>query len=93
MAQIDPFKASNGVPNFAPRQAEAVDLSSANYTPQQVTKRIYVGVAGHLIVIMADGDGITPVTFTSLAAGFYDLQIKTFVKTGTTATNLVALYG
>ena len=91
MAQTDPFRAANNRPNFAARKAQAVDISSTDFTPDQVMKEIYVGSTGDLVAIMADDTA--PVTFKTVPVGRYALQIKTVVKTGTTAANIVALFG
>lgn len=50
---------------------------------------VYVGVAGDLKVVMADG---TTVVFTAAPVGYHPLQISRVFATGTAATNLVALY-
>jgi hypothetical protein len=53
------------------------------------TRAIYVGVAGNIVARMADG-GV--VTFSNVPVGIYPLSITMVVASGTTATNLVALY-
>lgn len=51
---------------------------------------IYVGGAGNMVVVMADGVAIT---LTGVTAGtIYALRAQRVNATGTTATNLVALY-
>jgi hypothetical protein len=65
--------------------SDTVDLTSP-------TRGLYVGVSGDVVAIMAD-DGTTSVTFTGLAAGVvHPLRVKRVKSTGTTATNIVALY-
>jgi hypothetical protein len=91
MAQVDPFKAANVIPTYPSRRAQAVDISSTDFTPEQVTKALYVGVAGDVVAILADN--LDPVTFKGMPVGLHALQIKTVVKTGTGATNMVALFG
>ena len=55
-----------------------------------LTRAIYVGVAGNVKVDMeTTGTGIT---FTALPVGIHRLRVKRVYATGTTATNLVALY-
>lgn len=54
-----------------------------------VTRGIYVGVTGNLAVQMADGQ---TVTFTALPVGFHPIQAQIILATGTTATNILALY-
>jgi len=51
---------------------------------------VYVGVAGAIKALMADG---TTATFTNLLAGvMYPLAIKKVFATGTVATGVIALY-
>lgn len=55
------------------------------------SRGLYVGGAGDLVVRLGFND--TPITFVGLLAGnIYPLQAKRVHATGTTATNLVALY-
>jgi hypothetical protein len=52
-----------------------------------VTRGLYVGVAGDVAVHMADGDAVT---FTALSAGvFHPIRVKRVLATGTAATNVV----
>jgi hypothetical protein len=54
------------------------------------TRGIYVGGAGNISVIMADG---TTALLTALSVGVvHDLSIKRVNATGTTATAILALY-
>lgn len=51
---------------------------------------LYVGVAGDMVVQMANsGDEIT---FTAAPNGYHPIQVKKVLETGTTATNIVALW-
>lgn len=79
--------------------AEAIDLTSADWSAPveginealpQATSGIYVGGAGDLNVVMV-GDGGT-VTFKAHAAGYAPLKVVKVFKSGTTATNLIALF-
>ena len=67
----------------------AVDISSADDTFTNPTRSIYVGGAGVLIVRGLDGQNCT---FTAAAAGYHPLACVAVVRTGTTATNMVALF-
>lgn len=67
---------------------------SATVTPSDVTvfpvcRELYVGVTGNLTVRMADGQ---TQLFTAAYAGYHPLQVDMVMVTGTTATNIVALY-
>lgn len=63
-------------------------------TPSDVTiipacRGLFVGGAGNIAVVMAGG---TSVTFTGVVAGILPIQVSQVKATGTTATNIVALY-
>lgn len=54
------------------------------------TRGIYIGGAGNLAVRMIDG---TEVTFTAVIVGaMYDLAVIRVLDTGTTASDIVAVY-
>lgn len=64
--------------------SDTVDLSSG------VTKGIYVGVEGDITVKMSDD---TVVTFKALAPGtIHPIAVKRVYATGTSATNILAVY-
>jgi len=68
-------------------KAVAVTKSDATIIPP--TRGLYVGVAGDLVVTMADGE--TPITFKAAPVGYHPLQvIQVLAATG--ATDIVALY-
>jgi hypothetical protein len=55
-----------------------------------VTRGLYVGVTGDVVVVTANGD---EVTLTALAAGvFHPIRVKQVKSTNTTATNIVGVY-
>ncbi|MGX2958055.1 spike base protein, RCAP_Rcc01079 family [Peribacillus sp. JNUCC 23] len=63
------------------------DSTDLTTTP---TKGIYIGGTGDLKVTMLDG---TTVTFKSISAGaIHPLSVKRVFATGTTATNILAVY-
>lgn len=71
-------------------QLSAINVTPSDSTVLAQTRGIYVGGAGNVAVTMADG---TAVTFNALAVGVVHLLSVSQVKaTGTTATNIVALY-
>jgi hypothetical protein len=74
---------------FGCDNAEAVDLSSTDYTPTHTVRRLYVGGAGNVKV---DTIGGQTLTFQAAPVGFLDVRAKKVYKTGTTATNIVALW-
>lgn len=69
--------------------AAAVTTSDSTVLP--ITRALYVGGAGNLAVTM--GEDENNVTFVGVLAGMvYPLQVSKVLATGTTATNIVALY-
>ncbi|MET3699349.1 hypothetical protein SAMN05877753_10212 [Bacillus oleivorans] len=68
--------------------ASAVTPNDVGTIPE--TKGILVGGAGNIAVTMKDGSSVT---LTGLSAGtIYPLSVTQVNLTGTTATNIVALY-
>src|SRR5262245_28466878 len=65
-----------------PAHSEAVDLSSTDYTPDETTRAIIVGVAGDVKVDTADGQsGVT----IPLPAGQWSMKLTKIYKVGTDA--------
>lgn len=57
-----------------------------------LTRGIYVGGSGDIVLVMAD-DGDTSVTFFGAVAGtLLPIRVARVLATGTTATNLVGVY-
>ena len=79
----------------AVRNIDHGQLSAATITPSDSTtfkqsRGLYIGGAGNVAVTMADG---TAMTFNALAVGVvHPLSVIQVKATGTTATNIVALY-
>jgi hypothetical protein len=68
----------------------AVAVTPSDSTVFNQTRGLFVGGAGNVAVTMADG---TTITFNGLAVGVVHLlSVKQVKATGTTATNIVALY-
>jgi hypothetical protein len=69
--------------------AEAINVSSADYTPAVTCRGIYVGGAGDVALTTMGGSAIT---FKAVPAGtFMPVSFTSVQHTGTTATNLLAL--
>ena len=66
----------------------AVEVTKSDSTVIPITRALYVGVTGNLVVRMADG---MSVTFSDVAAGIFPIQVD-MVLDATTAANIVALY-
>lgn len=73
-------------------KATAVNLAStdATLTPN-VPRALYVGVSGDVIVKLKD-DTSTAITFKAAPVGILPVRAAVVVKSGTTATNILALY-
>lgn len=67
----------------------AVTPSDTIYLSGGVARGLYVGVSGDVAVVGVDD---TAVTFKALAVGYHPLICQRVNATGTTATNIVALY-
>lgn len=64
--------------------ADGSDLSLAP------TRGLYIGVSGDVKVDMLGGD--TAITFKAAPVGVLPIRVKRVYSTGTTATNILALY-
>ena len=58
-------------------------------TELEITRGLYVSVAGDLDLISAHGDAVL---FSAAANGYHPLQVQKVLATRTTATGIVALY-
>lgn len=67
----------------------AVAITPSDATEFPPTRSIYVGVSGNIAVTMVDGQ---TVTFLSVPIGIIALQVIKVLATGTTATDMIALY-
>lgn len=70
--------------------ADAVTTSDTAVIP--VTRSLYIGGTGDLVVHMADADSSSTVTFKAVPVGIFPVQVDMVFATGTTATNIVAMY-
>lgn len=74
----------------AARKGEAVDASVSDDTLLQACRALYVGGAGNVAVTMQGGGNLT---FVGVAAGtILPIACTTVLNSGTTATNIIALY-
>ena len=80
---ISPIKTTHPSAN-----AEAVTPADSDLS--FITRGIYIGGSGNLVVVMA-GTGAT-VTFNSVSAGIVYPIMASQIKAATTCTNVVALY-
>jgi hypothetical protein len=73
---------------LAPARNAAAVTPSDSAPLAYVTKKLWVGGAGNLAVIMANGE---TVTYTSVPAGTYlPIRVSQVKATGTSASNIVA---
>lgn len=83
---------------FAVTPNDTLDLTNPSSSASATTsyaKALYVGVTGNLAVITA-GDKSnnlqgTSVTFNNVPVGWFPVQVRRVMSTGTTASNIVAL--
>lgn len=70
--------------------SKAVAVTPSDSTELGVTRGLYIGGVGDVVVTMAEQG--TSITFSSVPAGtFLPLQVR-LVMAATSATNIVALY-
>lgn len=69
--------------------AVAVTPHDTNLLANEALKGLYVGVSGDVKVTTVDGEDIV---FKAAPVGVLNVQAKRVFSTGTTATNIVALY-
>lgn len=69
--------------------ATAITPTDGTGTQFQQCRALYIGTTGNLVVEMASGN---QVTLNSVPVGIIDIQVHRVLATGTTATNIVALY-
>lgn len=82
---------------FAVTPSDTMDLTNAgntNPTPSYA-KSLYVGTSGNIAIIAAgdksnNGQG-TSVTFSNVPAGWFPVQVRRVLNTGTSASGIVAL--
>lgn len=73
------------------KSAVAVDISSTDWSTSRITRGLYVGALGDVKVQFCDDGDSATVTLTGLAAGvWHPMQVQKVIKTGTTATGIVA---
>jgi hypothetical protein len=68
---------------------DAIAVTPSDATVIPVTRGLYVGTTGTLIVRTANGNNAT---FTNVAVGYHPLQVDMVLATGTTALGILALY-
>jgi len=70
---------------------KAVAVTKSDTVPlASVPRTIYVGVAGDITAILADDT--SAVLFKAVPVGPFPVMVKQIMATGTTATDIVALY-
>lgn len=90
MAEVKDFRGVRQNENFPSLGGVAVDLSVTDFTPTVgLCRAVWVGVTGNLACILADGSSVV---LTNVPVGRQLFAVKTFLKTNTTATGLVALF-
>ena len=76
-----------------PLNAKAISSPSDTVDLENFTRGIYVGGSGNVKVTMAGTEGDIDLTFVGLAAGIiHPIIAKRIWFTGTTATNIIAVW-
>lgn len=70
-------------------KAVAVTPSDSADLARNAIKGLYVGTTGNVKVTTVGG---LTVTFNTVPVGFFPVQVKRVWSTGTTASNIIALY-
>lgn len=84
------FSASNELPTRSLiRDALSVVPSDTVDLSKGVSRGLYIGGTGNIAVILSSG---TQITLNSIPVGFTNLSVSRVLSTGTSATNIVALY-
>ena len=86
MAATDKFVSQNKGLGSPLTTGEAVTPHDTNELTK-VSRALYIGVTGDLVVTMQDG---TTLTFKAVPVGLLPIRVK-IVKAATTATNILAL--
>lgn len=86
MAAIDTFKGR--ITNAPYTGGEAV-VPSDTVDQTNVSRALYVGVAGNVTAIMRDGQ---TVLFSNVPVGWHQLRVSRVKATGTAATNMVVVW-
>ncbi len=91
MATQPPVYSAQGVPDDSgPWSGVAIDLSSTDFTPTTYIRGIYVGVTGDITVDFASSG--TNILLKAVPVGYLAGHFTKVYKTGTAATNLVAVW-
>jgi len=76
---------------YQSKKAVAVTKSdTADILPY--AKALYVGTGGDLVIIPVGNRDQDPVTFKAHPVGYMPVQVRRVLSTGTTASQIVALY-
>jgi hypothetical protein len=67
----------------------AYAVTPGDSTTIETTRGLYIGTTGDLTVRMAGGMNVT---FATVPVGVFTVQVDRVLSTGTTASNIVALY-
>lgn len=71
------------------KSAAAVTPSDSADLTNGVCRSLYIGTTGNLAVLMSDGSSVS---FVAAPNGVFPIKVKRVLSTGTTATDIVALY-
>lgn len=89
MSITDRFLKKDGGSTAPARKAIPVTTSDSDLLVS-IPRGLYIGVSGDVKVTLADDN--TAVIFKSVPVGLLPVMVKQVFATGTTATNILALY-
>lgn len=85
----DPFSKLARSLNSPARSAAAITPSDSTDLTT-IPRALYIGVTGDVVVNMADSG--SAITFKAVAVGLFPIRVSRVKSTGTTATNIVAIW-
>lgn len=90
----DPSKDFNkGFPATPYQARQVADVTASDSTDfSTYPKALYVGVTGDVVVLPVENADGSTVTFKAHPVGYMPVQVRRVLSTGTTATNILALY-
>lgn len=88
MTPADQLKKSADALSQSANRYKAVDLTSTNFVSTDPFKGLHIGGDGNIVIVGVDGQAVT----LTVKAGVWPYGGSSIVRTGTTATGIVALY-
>ena len=74
------------------RNAYAITPHDTNEVGVTQPRAIYVGVSGDITAVLQGDPDANSVLFKAVPVGIFPIKVRIVLATGTTATNMIALY-